>query len=165
MSDYPPMGPNDNECGITVPIGTALIAISGVTGLAVTLRSVVAFTDGLAVEADLLAREPAASNKWQDVMTASGADGLQVGFAFADEPTLTPASAQNLDSTPIWLLHRAGGGDKRFSITWWMAPYPPGTHLIMGMEWKRAGIERRAVAIDVPSPADLWERIVKVWEQ
>ncbi|MGH3426701.1 MAG: hypothetical protein ACRDQZ_03920 [Mycobacteriales bacterium] len=117
------------------------------------------------MEVDLLAREPAASNKWQDAMTTSGADGLQVGFVFADEPTLTPASAQNLDSTTIWLLHRAGGGDKRFSITWWTAPYPPGARLIMGMEWRRADIERRAVAIDVPSSADLQERIVRVWEQ
>lgn len=54
--------------------------------------------------------------------------------------------------TPIWLLRRAGDGDMRFSIVWWTAPYPPGKRLIMGMEWKRAGIERRAVAIDVPSP-------------
>lgn len=117
------------------------------------------------MEVDLLAREPAASNKWQDVMTTSGTDGLQVGFAFADEPTLTPAPAQNLDSTPLWLLQRAGGGDTRFSIAWWTAPYPPGKHLIMGMEWKRAGIERRAVAIDVPSPAELQERMVRVWER
>jgi hypothetical protein len=48
MSDYPPLDPRDNECGIVVPTGTTLIATSGETGLAVTLRSVVAFTDRLA---------------------------------------------------------------------------------------------------------------------
>jgi len=52
-------------------------------------------------------------------MITTGAEGLQVGFTFTDEPTLTPAPVQNLDSTPIWLLYRAGGGDMRFSLTWY----------------------------------------------
>ncbi|MBV9139845.1 MAG: hypothetical protein JO115_02795 [Pseudonocardiales bacterium] len=98
-------------------------------------------------------------------MTTANPEGLQVGFAFADEPTLTPAPVQHLDATPSWVLHRAGGGDLRFSITWWATPYPPGKRLIMGLEWKRAGIDRRAVAIDVPSPTDLQERIIRIWEQ
>ncbi len=162
MSDYPALDPRDNECGIVVPTGITLIATSSETGLSVALRSAVAFTNGLAVEVDLLARDPAASDKWQDVMTTSDANGLHVGFGFADEPTLMPAPAESLNSEPIWLLSRAGGGDTRFSIAWWTAPYPPGQRLVMGIQWRRAAVERVTVAIEVPALADVQQRIVRL---
>lgn len=165
MSDYPAFDPDDGECGIVVPTATTLIAVSDATGLAVALRSVIAFTSGLAVEVDLLAREPAASNKWQDAMTTSDSEGLRVGFAFSGEPTLMPAPMQNLGSPPSWLLNRAGGGDRRFSIAWWVTPYPAHRRLVLGMAWTRAAIERTAVTIDVLSPADLQERVVRVWDR
>jgi hypothetical protein len=164
VSDYPALDPHDNECGIVVPAGVTLLGISDETGLAVALRSVVAFTRGLVLEVDLLAREPANSHKWQDVTSTSDADGLQVGFAFAGDPALMPASVQSLDSVPIWLLQRAGGGDTRFSIAWWVAPYPSDRRLIVGLEWPRAGITRSTVAVDLPSSTDLQQRIVRVWD-
>jgi hypothetical protein len=162
MRDYLALDPRDNECGIAVSTGITLIATSDETGLSVALRSVVAFTNGLAVEVDLLARDPTVSDKWQDVMTTSDTNGLHIGFGFMDEPALMPTPAESLDSEPIWLLSRAGGGDTRFSIAWWTAPYPPAQRLIMEIQWRRAAVERVTVAIEVPALADVQQLIIRL---
>ena len=97
---------------------------------------------------------------WQDVMTNSDTDGLHVGFGFADEPMLMPASAGSLDSEPIWLLSRAGGGDTRFSIAWWSAPYPPDRGLVMGVQWNRADVKCTTVTVELPALAQIQQRIL-----
>jgi hypothetical protein len=167
------MGPPDNVVGVVMPLEHTLARTADVV---LALRAATLYPTGIEFDVALLLREqmrdplgfmPFHPRRRDGEL---GPDVLRLGVHLADGSKATNLELPFFDRDPdalppgpVLMPHGGGGGDRRWSVSFWLWPLPPPGPFALVVEWPAREIGVTRTEVDVLPLLDAAARAEPLW--
>ncbi len=141
------------------------LAVHQDAGVALVLRSLVAYAAAIEIELVLRRRDVADGASWQDAFYIDEPDRFRIGFTYGNTPPkLHRVMDQGSDEPMITTKHLSGGSGPdgiSYLIRLMLEPYPTNGLITVAWSWIAAGLTAGSTNIAVPSQP----QHVSIWDE